>query len=1260
MINKKIALGLTAGMTMVMVGTANAQPVTNNTEKNDKKSQDTKQDTQQSTQENSQQDMQENIKQNSSQDTKESAKQDTQENSQKETQQNESQETKQSSQQNKDQEVKRSSQQDIQLDSTGLGVQFTGVTTDVNGNAATSADAGSVITINVGTSLSSNGLQVTSYPNAHFVCNPTITFTGSPTAQQEQEAQALTSQIQTQVSALNNINSTSSFTGAINIIVPNNIQANMVLNPNISLDINGKSYNVNVNQIDLIPSSNKSSTTISQGGQGTISDLPNGVSPSSTPIIVQNTNQGDIQGNANGFGIDTNQNTYQTQMTGFSNSYKVYSGAFVQGAIIGVYDIGSQTSGINSMYTANQIFVALNENSTNIMSNGTATEKENLMQKIINNDSSVGIFYTYNELVNMQAASIDVSGNINFVYQENLYTPQENNTSVFYGYVNIVQAYNKGQYESNPTSIIGQNTVIKTIGIAIQSDDVNTTDKEVITSGISNVDIYNNNILFLGNTNVSNSFNGSVQRFGQNNIVTNDATDINATTCTVQSIDSDTISYNNNQGVYLPQDPKAWLQQQHTIQFVYTTNYPIVDSNLQVDYLKGTKLYLDMVGTSQSAQGVMFNTSSININGNIISLNSVEALPDGKIVITLPEDINVYTSGNSSTNPLSVNITGTYDLEYSTAPNVTLNIGFDNPTYPYAEQNGEFYMPQSSATLQSCKLVMAVGVNNSTIHEVTQTNENQQATLTDQVHNQSGSAERYIVEGEIPQAVSNTLTGNMGFPSQGGLSSSLLSIDNPTNAPIWLLPNSDISKANNEELLRGKNPDVLKGVTGESLENQGWVKYTPGMNLSSYIGYIAMPTIQPNSNWKFKYTVQLNGVNSNEMQYDTSAFKYYQEATALGSKSNIVIIAPANANLSSTWNSAVMINNESVNIAQLPSQLKTLINSGSNSNDGFNMTPQALMNLVNLANNSDLLNKLGYKLENITVQEGNEPVINANTSWFENQGILGVSAPVHVEFYLKTTTENGIVTVKNNKGKILSDTEVTVDGVKKVTNAQGQIIVPNMSIGENKKLSITSEGYNPTTVSITATANGANAIAELTPQTGGTIVKVVDSKTGLPIAGATVSIDGKTMKTNSEGDVTVQGLEPSAGAKVDATDPDYSDGTGTVPIESNKTSTVTIPLTPKNGTATIKVINGNTQKPMVDQPVVVDGNPMTTNADGDIIVPNLPEGSHKITVTEPNANGGETTVDVPAGENVNGTVTITPHKGSAKITVINTNTGKPL
>ncbi|MFR5267273.1 collagen binding domain-containing protein, partial [Clostridium sp.] len=257
------------------------------------------------------------------------------------------------------------------------------------------------------------------------------------------------------------------------------------------------------------------------------------------------------------------------------------------------------------------------------------------------------------------------------------------------------------------------------------------------------------------------------------------------------------------------------------------------------------------------------------------------------------------------------------------------------------------------------------------------------------------------------------------------------------------------------------------------------------------------------------------------------------------------------------------------------------------------------------------------------------------------------------------TPDNGtmkITVIDSETKKPLENAKVTYDGKTYTTNGKGEVTISNVTPGD-VTVDGSDDNYHSGSTKVEVTPNGqGTGVISLTPDNGTVTIKVVDSKTGKVLSGATVNINGETLHTNSNGEVQVSNVKPGD-VKVTASDEGYNNGQTSVKLDPNGKVTGTISLNPEAGKVVVTVNGEN--GPLKNTKVTVNGTPETTNGEGQVTV-KTSEGKNTITIGSENYHNGTVTVDGKPGGTEKANVTLTPDKGTMKITVVDSETKKPL
>ena len=178
------------------------------------------------------------------------------------------------------------------------------------------------------------------------------------------------------------------------------------------------------------------------------------------------------------------------------------------------------------------------------------------------------------------------------------------------------------------------------------------------------------------------------------------------------------------------------------------------------------------------------------------------------------------------------------------------------------------------------------------------------------------------------------------------------------------------------------------------------------------------------------------------------------------------------------------------------------------------------------------------------------------------------------------------------------------------------------------------------------------------PLTATEVVTIMNGMTNQPLANTRVDISGSSLITNSQGQVTMTGLN-SGDQVFHVTAGNYLANTA-LKFKSivGETGHTTITMAANSANLNLTVKNAETGKIMANSNVDVNGMTLTTNANGQIT--GLPFWAFNKTLSV-SANKFATTIvniDAKAGENINKTVTIAPKHTILNLTFKNMETNK--
>ena len=320
----------------------------------------------------------------------------------------------------------------------------------------------------------------------------------------------------------------------------------------------------------------------------------------------------------------------------------------------------------------------------------------------------------------------------------------------------------------------------------------------------------------------------------------------------------------------------------------------------------------------------------------------------------------------------------------------------------------------------------------------------------------------------------------------------------------------------------------------------------------------------------------------------------------------------------------------------------------------------------------------------VKTSEGPNKIIIGSKNYHNGTIIVDAKPGKTEKANVTLTPDNGtmkITVVDSLTKKALENAKVTYDGKTYTTDSNGQVIISNVVPGDitvdgsdknyhsgSTKVEVTPNGEGTGTISlvpddnhkdkntkIEVDSNGqGKKITSLVPDNGIVVIKVVDSKTGNILSGATVNINGKILRTNSEGEVQVNDVKLGE-ISATASDNGYTNGKISVKVDPNGKVTGIISLTPDNGTVVIKVVNSKTGKVLSGATVNIDGQILHTNSNGEIQVNDVKPGEIIATASDKGYTNGQTSVKLDQNGKVTGIIALDPEAGKVIITVSGNN-----
>jgi hypothetical protein len=126
------------------------------------------------------------------------------------------------------------------------------------------------------------------------------------------------------------------------------------------------------------------------------------------------------------------------------------------------------------------------------------------------------------------------------------------------------------------------------------------------------------------------------------------------------------------------------------------------------------------------------------------------------------------------------------------------------------------------------------------------------------------------------------------------------------------------------------------------------------------------------------------------------------------------------------------------------------------------------------------------------------------------------------------TTE--VVIVQGGPLGVIPGATVTLDGMTATTGSDGTARFTRVRTNSSYTITVSASGYNTATKSVAIGTVAHEDVIPLTPAAVSALnvqVTVYDSKTALPVSGASVALDGNTGTTNVNGVTTIAGVRPA-------------------------------------------------------------------------------------------------------------------------------------
>ena len=228
--------------------------------------------------------------------------------------------------------------------------------------------------------------------------------------------------------------------------------------------------------------------------------------------------------------------------------------------------------------------------------------------------------------------------------------------------------------------------------------------------------------------------------------------------------------------------------------------------------------------------------------------------------------------------------------------------------------------------------------------------------------------------------------------------------------------------------------------------------------------------------------------------------------------------------------------------------------------------------------------------------------------------------------------------VKGADNKPVAGATVTVTGAAgqkytQTTGANGVARFEGLAAGTEYSYTVSKDGYTTGSGKVTPTADGLTVPVQL-KKPKATLEFVVKGADNKPVAGAVVTVDGKSGTTDADGKAVIAGLEPKAHGYTVSKE-GYEDAKGSVDLSSGDQE-VAVQLektvVPPATAAATFVVKGADNKPVAGAVVTVDGKSGTTDADGKAVIAGLEQKAHGYTVSKEGYEDAKGSVDLSSGD----------------------------
>ena len=258
----------------------------------------------------------------------------------------------------------------------------------------------------------------------------------------------------------------------------------------------------------------------------------------------------------------------------------------------------------------------------------------------------------------------------------------------------------------------------------------------------------------------------------------------------------------------------------------------------------------------------------------------------------------------------------------------------------------------------------------------------------------------------------------------------------------------------------------------------------------------------------------------------------------------------------------------------------------------------------------------------------------------------------------------GRVTDTNTHAPI-SGAILSVTGRSATTDRAGNYSIGNVRVGR-QEVNIARSGYSDEAKTVDVRAGSTNVNFNLRPAVGGGARRphetgqlrgrVTDERTGRPISGARVTIQGRSDTTDQAGNYVVTAV-PAGRHQVSVTSGGYENERETVEVRPGSSTNKNFTLKSTGGSGGRerpyesgqlrgRVTAEGTERPISGARVTIQGRSDTTDQAGNYVVTAVPAGRHQVSVTSGGYENERETVEVRPGSSTNKNFTLKSTGGS--------------